>query len=70
MIYSNISGKQLRQWREDNGWQRSLLAVRLGVSTSAIWKWEQDTAEVPYLITLACASLQAKLPAICNSKQV
>lgn len=66
MKASDVTGKELRHWRQARGWQRSWLAEKIGVSPSAMWKWEQDEAIVPHIVTVACAAIRAELDPICS----
>lgn len=66
MKQSAINGRQLMLWRESQGWQRSWLAEKIGISPSALWKWE--SAEfVPLIAERACAAVKAGLPMICET---
>ena len=44
-----VVAKTIRQLREERGWSQLDLAVRLGASVGAVYKWERGQA-VPHLL--------------------
>ena len=55
---NKMQGKELRAARNDLGISQFTLAVKLGVSHSAVYRWERsETAPVPRKIELAMAQL-------------
>lgn len=61
MRLSSIKGSELKKWRRSRGWSRRYLAENLGVSESALWKWERPEADVPIVFIGACLAFEAKL---------
>lgn len=50
----------LRQWRQNQGWTRNVLADELGVSHQAIKAWESGARPIPHMLPLALAELQRR----------
>jgi ribosome-binding protein aMBF1 (putative translation factor) len=61
MQLSDRTGTEQKEWRESRAWQRSWLAAQLGVSPSAMRKWEQPQAFVPLIVVIACEALDARM---------
>ena len=51
-----ISGDQLRQWMDFNGWSYATLADELGVTRRTVVRWRNMDA-IPRLAALAIAAL-------------
>lgn len=60
MKLSSVTGAELKRWRKDRKWTRRYLSECLGVSESALWKWETGDC-VPIVVVMACLAFEAKL---------
>jgi DNA-binding XRE family transcriptional regulator len=59
MVYMlTMIGKELRQWRVDNGYTQAKLARCLGVAVMTISRWETETRTIPAFLHLALRCLE------------
>lgn len=52
--------KELKQWREANGYNQERLAKALSVHVQTISRWERGTREIPSFLDLTLAYLELK----------
>lgn len=55
-----MTGPELRQVRDELGWNSTDLAAALGVTAVSVWRWETDRQPVPRYIALALDALRAR----------
>jgi transcriptional regulator with XRE-family HTH domain len=55
-----MAPKDLKKWREKNGYSQSQLARVLGVATQTISRWERGTRVIPPFLHLALNSLKGR----------
>lgn len=52
-----MKGEDLRAFRQKHGLSQYQLAVRLGVSPSAVWLWEKNRRPISRILALALETL-------------
>lgn len=70
MKLCKLRSKRLVKWRLERGWSRETLARRVGLSKSAIDKYEQGDREVPLVVALAIAALGSGLSPVGEGEDV
>ena len=55
-----MKAKELRQWREANGYSQGRLAKALSVDVMTVSRWERETRGLPSFLDLALAYLELK----------
>lgn len=56
-----MTPEQLKEWREQRGWSLRTMAAALGVSYSALSRWEQGKRGIPNLLDRALHDLEREL---------
>jgi transcriptional regulator with XRE-family HTH domain len=46
-----VTGKDLREWRKNQGWNQTQTARYLGVTQAAVSRWEDGNRTIPTTIT-------------------
>jgi hypothetical protein len=60
MVYSLImTSRELKKWREKNGFSQNQLARALGVFNITISRWENDVRKVPSFLHWALVGLES-----------
>jgi DNA-binding transcriptional regulator YiaG len=55
-----VTPKELRKWRENNGYLQSELAAILGVALMSVSRWETGTRSIPSFLHLALKAIPKK----------
>lgn len=55
-----MTGDELREWRQRNGWSQGQLARALGVINISVSRWERGERQIPSFLGLALAYLELK----------
>lgn len=55
-----MTPKELVQWRKKNGYSQATLGKALGVTSTTVWRWENELREIPSFLHLALNSLELK----------
>ena len=55
-----MAGKDLKEWRQKNGWSQGQLAKALGTITITVSRWEREDRQIPSFLHLALAYLELK----------
>ena len=55
-----MKAKELRQWREANGYSQGRLAKALSVDVMTVSRWERGVRRIPSFLRLALSYLELK----------
>ena len=55
-----MTPKELKAWREKNGYSQAKLAMALGVHTITVNRWENKARPIPSFLHLALAGLEKR----------
>jgi transcriptional regulator with XRE-family HTH domain len=53
-----MTSKELKKWREDNGYTQAKLAKALDVAVMTVSRWETDLRSIPSFLHLALRCLE------------
>ena len=61
MQYYSMTGKELKEWRKQNGLTQVELSKLLGVTWSTVARWEIDYINMPPYLHLALATIAREI---------